>query len=433
MIDILKKLLSENSNLSGWKIIEKSIESKELFFIKQELDMNRTKTVTKYHLTIYKDFEEDGEKYRGSANTLISPTMDEAEIEKKIEDSAFAASFVKNKWYPIADSKSKKISEPTSNLAKSDFTQVLPNFIKAIFENDIDEKSFLNSSELFLEKHSVRIVNSNSLDVSYIKSKGLLELVAQSNLGSEEVELFRIVEFSDTDYEYIKQEVKELIDQTRDRSITESIPTQKELPIILSGESVKGFLEYYITHSNAKNVYDGISRAKIDKPIHEDEIVGDKISLTIIPNLYNSSESAPFDSDGYTLKDTVILDEGIVKNYIAPLRYGTYLDCDITGSVSNFEVKAGYKPVSELKKEPYLEAIAFSDFQMEPMSGDFGGEIRLGIWFDGKNYKKVSGCSITGNIHKSALDMRLSKETKQINNYKGPSYIKLKNINIAGS
>ena len=60
MINIIKEILG-NINISDWKILENTIESKELFFIKKELDMNRSKEVrfsmkTKYGWNIAKSF-----------------------------------------------------------------------------------------------------------------------------------------------------------------------------------------------------------------------------------------------------------------------------------------------------------------------------------------------------------------------------------------
>ena len=103
MIEKIKEILSNVNGIDGWKINEKIVESKELFFIKKELDMNRAKDVHHINLTVYKDFEEDGKKYRGSSTTVIYPTMNEEEIKNAITDAVYAAGFVKNEYYPLVE------------------------------------------------------------------------------------------------------------------------------------------------------------------------------------------------------------------------------------------------------------------------------------------------------------------------------------------
>lgn len=63
--------------------------------------MDRAKNVHHFSLTVYKDFEEEGNKYKGSSTTNIYPTMGDRELEKAIDDAAFAAQFDKNPYYPL--------------------------------------------------------------------------------------------------------------------------------------------------------------------------------------------------------------------------------------------------------------------------------------------------------------------------------------------
>ena len=71
-------------------------------------------------------------------------------------------------------------------------------------------------------------------------------------------------------------------------------------------------------------------------------------------------------------------------------------------------------------------------FQMDPLTGDFGGEIRLGWYFDGEVTKPITGGSISGNIKEVESEMYLSSETQRSNNFSGPKTIELHNISLAG-
>ena len=85
-----------------------------------------------------------------------------------------------------------------------------------------------------------------------------------------------------------------------------------------------------------------------------------------------------------------------------------------------------------MKQRPYLELLAFSDFQMDPLNGDFGGEIRLGRYFDGKGTTFVTGGSISGNIREVQTEMILSKELQRENHFGGPQTIQLSNVAVSG-
>lgn len=92
-------------------------------------------------------------------------------------------------------------------------------------------------------------------------------------------------------------------------------------------------------------------------------------------------------------------------------------------------VEGGEKTLEELENAPYLELHYFSDFQMDEWTGDFGGEIRLGIYFDGEKEIYVTGGSISGNI--KDVDMYLSKDMQTKDNYICPKAIKLLGVTIA--
>ena len=60
----------------------------------------------------------------------------------------------------------------------------------------------------------------------------------------------------------------------------------------------------------------------------------------------------------------------------------------------------------ELVKEPYLEILGFSAFQLDSFSGFYGGEVRLALYFDGKKLTPVSGFSISGNLFDDFKNMK---------------------------
>lgn len=433
MIEKIINILTNMNGIDGWKINEKKIESKELFFIKKELDMNRAKDVQRINVTVYKDFEEDGKKYRGSSTIKIHPTMKEEEIKNSISTALYAASFVKNEHYHLVKPKVEIQPALENKFSKDSMSNWMPKLTEEIFRTDKYENGWLNSAELFLDKIKVRIINSEGVDVSYETYRGEFEFITNwKEPAGEEVELYKDILFSDYNEGVIAESVDEMFKICRDKAIAKPTPVLKDIPVILSGEPVKVFFDYYYVQASAKSVYEHTSIGKIGESIKGGDVKGDKVSISLDPYLDNSTASAPYDEDGFRLSKVSLYEDSILKRYWGNTRFSQYLGIEPTGNIRNIVVNGGSKSVEEFKKEPYLELKVFSDFQMDPLTGDFAGEIRLGWYNDGEKIIPVTGGSISGNINEAHKEMYLSKELQKINNFSGPKSIKLLNVSIAG-
>lgn len=432
MIEDIISILKDNKQISGWKLNEKQTESVELFFVRKSLDMDRAKSVSHLILTVYVDFEEDGTSYRGSSSSEIHPTMAKEEIAEAIDRLAFAASLVKNEYYPLAVPSDIKPALTCSNLSSRPLNEWIPDITKAIFSSDVYENGGINSAELFLNKINNKILNSEGINVNFSNFSGALEFITNWRESSEEIELYRNLNFSSFDPKSMKDEVENMLHECRDRAIAKPTPEIKNIPVLLTGEPVKTFFSYYYNQSSASSVYNKISTMKIGDNVQDKDASCDKITVILDPCLNNSIFSAPYDDDGFPLTKVELFKDGMLERNWGSVRYSHYLDIDTTGNIQNFTVLGGSKSAAELKQGPYLELIAFSDFQMDSLTGDFAGEIRLGYYYDGNKIIPVTGGSLSGNIKKVHNSMYLSEELQQENNFAGPKTIMLNNVSIAG-
>lgn len=192
-------------------------------------------------------------------------------------------------------------------------------------------------------------------------------------------------------------------------------------------------LSSYSTQSNAAQVYNQSSIWKIGDKVQGNDVKGDRITLMLDPFLENSTLSGCFDEDGYPLAPVTILEDGILRRYMASLRYAHYLDVEPTGIIQNRRVLGGKHTVAQLREEPHIEVAIFSDFSMNAMTGDFGGEIRLAWYFDGERTVPVTGGAITGNLYELHQELYLSKELQRINSFEGPKAVKLLKVNVNGA
>jgi len=427
------ELLNIKSNVDEYKIVVSTVSSTELFFIKEELQMNRSKDVKHINITIYRNFVENDIKFKGSSTTVIEPTMSMDEISKKIDTAALAASFVKNQFYNLVDPTNDVPTDLPSTFKEGNPIEHISNLVKDIFSEDNQFEAFINSCEFFINKKDIRILNSKGVDVSYTVYDGEIELITEANGEKESIELFDVLNFSDYDPAWIKETVKDSLYKSMLRTKAVPISALKDIPVILTGEAVQDFFSYYQVKAAAQMIYQKISTVEIGDMVQQGEIKGDLVTATLKPYIPNSSKSRSYDDDGFFLKEITIIKDSKLLGYYAQKRYADYLGITPTGGIQNIEINCGSTSIDDLKKGPYLELLNFSDFQMDPLTGNFGGEIRLGIYFDGTLEIPVTLGSISGVAKDVEGNMLFSKEQQKLNSFIGPKFIKLNNISIAGN
>ncbi|WBW95622.1 metallopeptidase TldD-related protein [Oceanirhabdus sp. W0125-5] len=432
MIDKIKQLLIENKDIDGYKIAETKIESNELFFLKKSIDMDRAKNVHHFKVTVYKDFEEDGTKFKGSSTASIHPTMNDEEIKNALNDAAFAAKFVKNPYYPLVKPSNSNIKLEESEFSKGSLPFWMGEITNALYAPDNYDKGGINSCEIFLDKIYTRIVNSEGVDISNTRYKVMTEFITTWKEDGEEVELYRCLNFSDFDSEEISGEVNSMINISKEKAVAKNTPALGKASVLLTKGAVKDFFSFYDTLSSASAVYQGYSTWKIGQKLQGEEVKGDTVTMILNPFMKNSTNSSCYDDDGFPLAPVPIIEDGILQRYSSNTRFAHYLNIEPTGTINNISVSGGTKTEEELKKDPFMEVVAFSDFSVDDLTGDFCGEIRLAWYFDGDKKSPVTGGSISGNINEVHNEMFLSKEIQKDNNFEGPKVIKLLNVNVAG-
>ncbi|MDF2890378.1 MAG: peptidase [Clostridia bacterium] len=441
MLDRIINILKNHKDVSDWKIVQNLTTANELFIIKKQIDMPRSIQVNHITITVYKDFEENGVKFRGSSTINIHPTMTDEEISTAVDDAAFSASFIKNKYYPVPEKSTEEIKPLSSEFDNAPLATWMPKLKAALYAYDNDEKGYIGSSELFLNKNITTIMNSRGVHYSYANYRGHIEFITSWKDTGEEVELYKDLTFADFEPEALSRTAQEMLEMSKEKASTQATQNLEGFTVILQGEPVAELLKHYYMQSNAQYVYQQVSTAKLHESIQGENIQGDKINLTIDPALNNSAVSAPLDDDGVVLSAHKIIDKGVLLKYWGTTQYCHYLNVEPTGRINNFVFEGGSKSIEEMRLVPHLEIAAFSDFMINPMTGDFAGEIRLGWHYDGKTRTAVSGGSISGNLNNIQNNMYLSRELQQCNAkeslqplcYKGPKALMMHNIAVAGN
>ncbi|AIO18091.1 peptidase PmbA [Candidatus Izimaplasma bacterium HR1] len=428
----LIELLNSKKSIDEYKITKTKTSSTELFFIKDELQMNRGKDVLKTTVVVYKNFEENEKKYKGSSSTIISPTMTLDEMSEAIDTASLAASFVKNEYYGLEVPTNETAPKLPSKFSEGNMIDSIAKLVKDLYEENNQFGSFINSTEFFINKQDIRLINSNGIDVSFTKYSGEIELITEAVGKTELIESYDVFYFSDYDKETIKTLILESLEFASLRAKAIPMPKVDNLPVIINGVAAKELWDYYTFNASASAVYNHLHTNKVGDTVQE-KGNGDLVSIKLVPYLENSSASSYYDANGTFLKETSIIKDGVIENLIAGKRFAHYLNVPCTGNIRNTVVASGSYTEKELKTGPYLELLKFSDFQSDAMTGNFGGEFRLGIYFDGEKKTPVTLGSISANIKEVQKNMYLSKELIKDNSFIGPKLIKFDNIDIAGN
>jgi predicted Zn-dependent protease len=422
------KILKENKEIE-YRITTRKTFGPESFFIKKQSEINRYIDVEHTSLTVYKTFEENGIKFRGSASKEIHPTASDAEIRRDVEELAFAAGFVKNRYYPLASPDKAKPEEVTVFDGQKLYV-TLERLKDIVFKEDSHKNGRLSFCEFFVKRNEIRIINSSGVDVSYAYNSVYIE-GAVTWKEDKEIEVWESYILSDESADLMGENIKRLFEIASKKPHAVAIP-KFDGNVLLRGDILSSFFGYYVSNANAMSVFTKQSVFKAGESVQGENIRGDKVNIKLKPVLKGSSFSESYDADGFFLKEVELIKDGALLQYWGNLMSSAYLGTAPTGNLRNIEIGRGSFDEAELKKEPYLEILSFSDFHMEPLTGDFGSEIRLAYYFDGKTVKAVSGGSVSGNIKKVQQDFKFSKELAQFNNFIGPKLVSVKGVSISG-
>ncbi|MCD8327071.1 MAG: metallopeptidase TldD-related protein [Lachnospiraceae bacterium] len=425
MIDKILKVLKEQQ-ISDYLLSDTNKETVELFFIKKNLDMRRAENVHSCSVTVYRDFEKDGVRCKGESGFVVEPSSTEEEIGAKCQKAWLAAGFVGNPYYELPEGSKEECVTVKTDMTQMSLEQAAGVMVKALFAADDQEKAFLNSAELFVEKNSCRIMNSRGVDVGYVKYNVNGEFVAQCR-EPQDVETYQHFSYDYLNTDGLTAMVKETLKMTQDRAVAQAAPATGVYDVILSDEYAATIFDFYKDRSDGSLIYQHYSDYKTGDFVQGEpgEVTGILLNLDYMPTV-------PYSDEGLPMKQLPCITDGVFQNIQASARFAFYLGVPATGRYRKIACAPGEDGFEEMKKRPGLYIVNFSDFQMDSMNGHFGGEIRLAYLNDGEKITPVTGGSINGSIFDAQKDFAFSREIQDTSKFSGPKAVLLKNVNVAG-
>ncbi|MBO4914425.1 MAG: TldD/PmbA family protein, partial [Oscillospiraceae bacterium] len=337
------------------------------------------------------------------------------------------AGLVKNPYYTIAE---KKIEIP-GKTAQIDVDKIAEDFIRAVRSVKETESEYINSYEIFVSELMRHTLNSNGVEYTCTYPKSTVDIVVNAKKDGHEIEMYRFFTSGTCNAEKLKGDIADAMRYGRDR--LNAVPTPKlgTAAVVFSTSDAVNIFDYFVERMSAGYKYRKIS----DWEIGGEVVVnakGDKISVEALSSLENSSADYPVDAEGAVIRDRWLIRDGVAENYYGSRQFSQYLGLIESSLVNNVRFTGGKKSAADVRCGDYLEVVEFSDFQVDPMSGDIAGEIRVAYWHHGGETTVVTGGSVTGNMLEAAQNMTFSRETMQYDTYVIPAVTRLEGLRITG-
>lgn len=424
MIDRIISLL-KTSGVTAWELSDVVTHGWEFYFIRHELDQNRVKNVETITLKVYQAIENGA--YLGSAEAEIAPTASENEVNELIKSLAYRATLVRNRPYKLA---APQPAEPMESIddKPEKFAAEFLNTMKSLSET---EQESINSYEIFVSYKTSRFLSSTGIDVSEAWQESMMEVIVNARKNGHEIELYRDYKSGSCDVEGLRRDLLCTMRYGRDRLLAVPTPPLGTADVLFTGGDAREIYSYFVDRLDAAMVYRRMSDWEPGKPVCTD-FQGDRLTLRTLRTIPNSSANRRYDAEGAPVKNVTLIENGVAKNILGNRMYASYLGLEDAFIPANFAVSGGSYSEEELRNGPYLELVEFSDFQVDSMTGDLFGEIRLGYWHDGNSVIPVSGGSVSGSMMELTGKMFLSRETLQYNNWQIPSATLLKGVTVTG-
>lgn len=419
----IKKIISalKNKNIKGYKITEVTENSYEQFYDKGSLETVRCVKETLDYVTLYVENVKDNKTFVGQADFTISHNITSNEMAKLIDDCISQASYIYNEPFDLVQGQGKK-SYSYKELSETP-TEILQKISKIFFANT-NEKVRFNSLECFFKETSIHLVNSCNVDLKKKTYTISVEAIPSYYDDKIKTELYRMFKYDNLDYAKIEKDAKQALLDVDKRGQAVKIENVNKCSVILRAPEIQNLFSELIDSYSYQSVYNHANLKSLGDSLQTNPYEQISLSLT------KKSNADFFDGDGVILSKHEIIENSTLKSYFGPARFAQYLNCTPTGNLPKMILKTGKKSTVQLKKNPYIEIIDLSGIQVDAYANYIGGEVRLAVYFDGKNYTPISGFSFSSNLENAINHMYFSKEKEIINNYEGPVIVKIDDVDI---
>ena len=410
----------------GWELTESRQDQWEFYFIRHRLDQHRVRALHTYDVRLYR-LSEDGTSL-GSAGGEIPPTATDDEARDALARTLQNAAYVRNPVYTLNEPQPVEV-DAGADVSPAEMAGAFLEVMSSLPETQTED---VNSWELFCAREATRFVNSRGVDVCYSQPASTLEVVVNARRDGREIELYRLFTGGGCDRDALRARLREALDAARERLSARPTPALGRADVLFTTEAAVELYEFFASRMDAAFKYRGYSSWEEGRPI-DGALAGDRVTLRALRSLPFSSENAPIDGEGAPVRDTTLIEDGVARHFLGSRQFSCYLNLESSFIPGCLEASGGTAEEADLRGGAYLEAREFSDFQVDPMTGDIAGEIRLAIWHDGTRAIPVTGGSVSGSMLDFMRTMRMSRRLTQYDSWRIPALTRLYGVRITGA
>ena len=424
IFDILNEYLASGT-ISAWKVNETKTDSYELFFVHESLETVRATDSTVSDVTVYID----GDDTTGDSGFSFFGGAEEDDIRKKIEAAAKRAGLVKNQKYSLV-SGGEEDRELPGNMTDTDMKVIAKEVADAVFTAKADPGASVNALEIFVYHDILSVYNSLGVKKKQSVVRVMIEAIPTFTEGKDSVELYEDFRFTTLDKEVIKAEISKKLKEVHDRYKARKPEVPQKIDVVIPPHEIRGLVRELADDIGYASVYSHMNTMNPGDDIQKGGS-GDKLNGSLVGRIEGSERSAYFDQDGLDLTDTVVIENGIIKNNHGSNRFGQYLGVEKpSGILPCTKLGAGSLTEEEISKERYLEIVSMSGIQIDIYNDYIGGEIRLAYLVENGSKTPVTGITMSGSLKSALLNMRLADRTVRDGSYEGPAYMMIKEMEI---
>ncbi len=424
--DEIVKLLKE-SEAAFWRVTDTRTKGWEFYFIGHSLDQNRSKDIENIAVTVF--VKTDDGKGMGSATAEMGPDESEEYVRLTVKDLIFQAGLVSDAYYELKGPEGDMTAEDT----EIDINKISSDFINTMKDIPETDSAYMNSYEIFVNSVVRRIITSTGIDITEKYPVSLLETVVNAKDAGQEIEFYKLYDSGTCGKKELQADILKTFKYGPDRLAASKLPNLGKMDVVFSSEDALRIYEFFKDGLDTSFKYMKYSSFEKGKDIAPDS-VGDKVTLKALKYLEGSSQNRLTDSEGSVIVDEMLMEAGVPRAFHGDTKFSYYLGEKNTFIMSNYEVSGGTHKGEELLKGPVLECVFFSDFQVDTLTGDLFGEIRLAYLHEADgSVKSVTGGSVSGNIKELMNDMKMSTERVRYDNALIPEYTRLAGVTVTGA
>lgn len=428
-------LVQGHRDVHDWSVRTVRRQSFELYLVRDAVESRRTVETVRAIAEVHRDLRgPGGEPQRGFSSFTLLPDDGPSAARAKLDEALFAAGLALNPPYTLPGPATYPQVEVWDPALADRPPEVLEHLAGQMLAQLAREPhAGPSSAEFYIYLTETHLTNSQGVEARARDAELFVELVILSADGHDESEYYAALRRRALKGLDLPAEVARFAARARD-SLGAGPPPTRRGPVVVSGQALVDLLVHLRDASSGAMKYQHLTRWELGQSIYGGRpLQGDPLTLVADATLPWGVGSAPFDEDGIPGQRTLLVEDGVCRQFWADYRYAQYLGLPATGAFGNLCIPAGTIPLDDLLGEgPLFHIVSFASMDPDPITGEFVGEIRLGYDVQGGKARPFKGGALSGNMEGALAQVRFSREVAFLGHYHGPEAARFGDLAVGG-